>query len=80
MARKVLEAVRGGRSNETEREFQEMVAASADVVPSSPVEFVKILVGKSDSKAPHLARRAWLCLWLQIMASYTAITAVTAYA
>jgi MFS family permease len=80
MARKVLEAVRGGRSDETEREFQEMVAASSNVVPSSPVEFAKILVGKSDSKAPHLARRAWLCLWLQIMASYTAITAVTAYA
>jgi len=80
MARKVLEAVRGGRSDETEREFQEMVAASSDVVPSSPVEFAKILVGRSDSKAPHLARRAWLCLWLQIMASYTAITAVTAYA
>ena len=80
MARKVLEAVRGGASAETEREFHEMVAASDNIKPSSPVEFAKILVGMSDSKAPHLARRAWLCLWLQIMASYTAITAVTAYA
>jgi MFS family permease len=31
------------------------------------------------SLAPHLGRRAWLCIWLQIMASWTGITAVTAY-
>jgi len=79
-ALEVLEAVRGGRTAETEREYAEMLAAGSNVKPSSPIEFAKILVGRSDSKAPHLARRAWLCLWLQIMASYTAITAVTAYA
>ncbi|KAL7424631.1 hypothetical protein Q5752_000315 [Cryptotrichosporon argae] len=80
MALEVLEHVRGGKSDATDREFQEMVAASSTVKPASPLEFAKILVGRSDSDAPHLARRAWLCLWLQIMASYTAITAVTAYA
>jgi MFS family permease len=80
MALKVLEQVRGGKSAETDREFEEMVAASSNVKPASPIEFAKILVGRSDSSAPHLARRAWLCLFLQIMASYTAITAVTAYA
>ena len=80
MALQVLEHVRGGNSEETDREFAEMVAASSDVKPASPLEFAKILVGRSDSSAPHLARRAWLCLFLQIMASYTAITAVTAYA
>ena len=79
-ALEVLEHVRGGHSAETQREYKEMLAASSQVKPASPVEFAKILVGRSDSLAPHLARRAWLCLWLQIMASYTAITAVTAYA
>lgn len=80
MALRVLQQVRGNKSAETEREFAEMVAASSDVKPASPIEFAKILIGRSDSSAPHLARRAWLCLFLQIMASYTAITAVTAYA
>lgn len=79
-ALEVLEHVRGGKSAATEREFAEMLAASSDVKPASPIEFVKVLFGRSDSAAPHLARRAWLCLFLQIMASYTAITAVTAYA
>lgn len=80
MALQVLQHVRGDTGVETEHEFAEMVAASSDIKPASPLEFAKILVGRSDSMAPHLARRAWLCLFLQIMASYTAITAVTAYA
>jgi MFS family permease len=80
MALQVLEHVRGGKSDETDREFAEMLAASSDVKAASPVEFAKILLGRSESLAPHLTRRAWLCLFLQIMASYTAITAVTAYA
>lgn len=80
MALTVLQHVRGNKSPETDREFAEMLAASSDVKPASPIEFAKILIGRSDSSAPHLARRAWLCLFLQIMASYTAITAVTAYA
>ena len=66
-ALEVLVHVRGGRNEETEREFDEMIAASSEVKPASPVEFAKILFGRSDSAAPHLARRAWLCLWLQIM-------------
>lgn len=80
MALTVLEHVRGGKSPETDREYAEMLAASSDVKPASPIEFAKILLARSDSSAPHLTRRAWLCLFLQIMASYTAITAVTAYA
>jgi MFS family permease len=79
-ALEVLEHVRGGKSMATDSEFKEMLAAGKEVKPAGPIEFAKILIGKSDSTAPHLARRAWLCLWLQIMASYTAITAVTAYA
>lgn len=46
---------------------------------SSPVEFVKIILGLDKQKAAHLGRRAWLAIWLQIMASWTGITAVTAY-
>jgi MFS family permease len=79
-ALEVLEHVRGGKSPETDHEFEEMLAASSNVKPAGPVEFARILIGRSGSTAPHLARRAWLCLFLQIMASYTAITAVTAYA
>ena len=40
--------------------------------------FVRILVGKA-TPGQHLTRRAWLCVWLQIMASWSGITAVTAY-
>jgi len=46
--------------------------------PSSPVQFAKVLLGRATNGA-HLGRRAWLCLWLQIMASWSGITAVTAY-
>jgi MFS family permease len=50
-----------------------------DSKPSSPVEFVKILIGRGGKPGSHLSHRAWLCLLLQIMASWTGITAVTAY-
>ena len=81
-ALEVLTHVRGTNtpSEKIDREFKEMIAVSSHAKPANPFEFAKILFGRSDSTAPHLARRAWLCLWLQIMASYTAITAVTAYA
>jgi hypothetical protein len=79
-AREVLDHVRAGSTEDVDREFAEMALASQDVHKSSPIEFARILVGLSTSRAPNLARRAWLCLFLQIMASYTAITAVTAYA
>ncbi|RAK96127.1 putative MFS sugar transporter [Aspergillus ibericus CBS 121593] len=47
--------------------------------PSSPIAFVKILCGKGGWPGSSLGRRAWLCLFLQIMASWTGITAITAY-
>ncbi|KAJ9224151.1 hypothetical protein DTO207G8_7197 [Paecilomyces variotii] len=64
---------------EINREYSEIVAAAKDSQPSSPLQFVKILVGKGGKPGSNLGRRAWLCVWLQIMASWTGITAVTAY-
>lgn len=78
-AKEVLEKIRGGWSPEVEREFEEICTMAKGSQPSSGVEFIKILVGLDKGRAPHLTRRAWLCLWLQIMASWTGITAVTAY-
>lgn len=78
-AREVLEHIRGGKSAEVEREFGEICAVAEESKPSSPLEFLKILAGRDKNMAPHLGRRAWLCIWLQIMASWTGITAVTAY-
>ena len=77
-AKEVLEHVRGNSGPEVEREFFEICAVAEESKPSSPLQFAKILLGRADD-APHLGRRAWLCLWLQIMASWTGITAVTAY-
>lgn len=77
-AKEVLEHVRGNSGPDVEREFAEICAVAKDTKPTSPIQFVKILLGR-DNSAPHLGRRAWLCLWLQIMASWTGITAVTAY-
>jgi hypothetical protein len=78
-AREVLVHVRGGESDAVEQEYLEICAIAEDSKPSSPTQFAKVLVGRGEGKAPHLGRRAWLCLWLQIMASWTGITAVTAY-
>lgn len=78
-AKEVLEHVRGGKSAEVEREFAEICAVAQESKPSSPIEFLRILAGRNKSMAPRLGRRAWLCIWLQIMASWTGITAVTAY-
>jgi hypothetical protein len=46
---------------------------------SNPLESITILAGvaKGDRR---LARRAWIAVSLQIMASWTGITAVTVYA
>jgi hypothetical protein len=42
---------------------------------SSVVEFAKILAGRGSTDLhKHLGRRAWLCIWLQIMASWSGIT------
>lgn len=78
-ARQVLTHVRGGYTSEIEHEFLEIVAVAKDSKPSSPLQFAKILFGKGGRPGAHLGRRAWLCLLLQIMASWTGITAVTAY-
>jgi MFS family permease len=46
------------------------------------MEFLRILSGRASGTEinnQHLGRRAWLCIWLQIMASWSGITAVTAY-
>ncbi|KAI9873907.1 MAG: hypothetical protein M1830_010411 [Pleopsidium flavum] len=77
--RDVLEHVRGGSSAAVEEEYLEICARAADSKPSSPIQFAKVLLGRGEGKAAHLGRRAWLCVWLQIMASWTGITAVTAY-
>jgi hypothetical protein len=78
-AREVLEHVRGGYGPEVEQEFLEIAAFAKDSQASSPMQFAKILAGRGGKEGHHLGRRAWLCLWLQIMASWTGITAVTAY-
>lgn len=49
---------------------------------SSPTVFLRILSGRANNNETNnqrLGRRAWLCVWLQIMASWSGITAVTAY-
>lgn len=73
-AREVLEHVRGSNDEKVQQEFDEICAVSKDSKPTSPIEFIKVLLGLDNSLAPHLGRRAWLCLWLQIMASWTGIT------
>jgi len=78
-AREVLTHVRGGYTPKIEKEFLEIVAVAKESKPSSPMQFAKILVGKGGKPGTHLGRRAWLCLFLQIMASWSGITAVTAY-
>ncbi|KAL1980993.1 hypothetical protein VTN96DRAFT_3257 [Rasamsonia emersonii] len=80
-ARDLLQRVRGHKwtPEQIDREYLEIVTIAMDSKPSSPVQFVKILVGRSGRPGAHLGRRAWLCLFLQIMASWTGITAVTAY-
>ncbi|RHZ43319.1 putative MFS sugar transporter [Aspergillus thermomutatus] len=80
-ARDLLTRVRCHKAtpSEIDHEYLEIVASAQDSKPSSPVQFVKILFGKGGRPGSNLGRRAWLCVWLQIMASWTGITAVTAY-
>lgn len=77
-AKEVLEHIRGNKGPEVGKEFAEICAVAEDSKPSSPIQFAKVLCGRATSGS-HLGRRAWLCLWLQIMASWTGVTAVTAY-
>jgi hypothetical protein len=75
-AKEVLEHVRGGKSAEVEKEFLEICAVAENAKPSSPMQFAKILLGRANEAGPHLGRRGWLCIWLQIMASWTGITVI----
>jgi hypothetical protein len=61
-------------SEEVDREYLEIVTLAEESQRSSPIQFVKILLGKGGGRHPNLGRRAWLCIWLQIMASWTGIT------
>jgi MFS family permease len=80
-AREILLQVRHGHASQEaiDREYLEIVAIAEESKPSSPIQFAKILMGKGGRPGSNLGRRAWLCVWLQIMASWTGITAVTAY-
>ena len=75
-ARDLLNRVRGHKvcQKEIDREYHEVVANAQDSKPSSPIQFVKILVGRGGRPGLSLCRRAWLCLLLQIMGSWTGIT------
>jgi hypothetical protein len=67
-AKEVLIQFRGSFAPDVEDECLEICALEADSKPTSPLQFAKVLMG----------RCAWLCLWLQIMASWSGITAITA--
>lgn len=75
-AREVLGRIRKHRASpeEIDREYLEIVTLAEESQLSSPVQFAKILLGKGGKRHPNLGRRAWLCVWLQIMASWTGIT------
>lgn len=78
-ARELLERLRKYRDSpdEIDREYLEIVTLSEGSKTSSPIQFAKILLGKGGKRHPNLGRRAWLCVWLQIMASWTGITVYT---
>lgn len=80
-ARDLLKRVRGDKvdQQEMDREYHEVVANAQNSQPSSPIQFFKILIGKGGRPGSCLCRRAWLCLFLQIMGSWTGITVSNAY-
>lgn len=75
-ALELLTLIRGHKTTpgELEHEYLEIIATARDSKQSSPIQFAKILVGKEGRPGSSLSRRAWLCLFLQIMASWTGIT------
>lgn len=75
-ARELLTQIRQGRATaeEIDREYLEIITSARESKPSSPIQFAKILCGKGGRHGTNLGRRAWLCVWLQIMASWTGIT------
>ncbi|KAB8202229.1 general substrate transporter [Aspergillus parasiticus] len=80
-AQEVLNRIRCHKASQSEidLEYKNIIATVEEGKSSSPVQFAKILIGKGGKPGANLGRRAWLCVWLQIMASWTGITAVTAY-
>lgn len=75
-ARELLNHIRKHRASQKEidREYLEIATMGEESQRSSPIQFVNILLGKGGRRYPNLGRRAWLCIWLQIMASWTGIT------
>lgn len=75
-ARDLLNRIRKDRASQEDidREYLEIIVTAKGSKRSSPIEFVKILFGKGGKPGLNLGRRAWLCVWLQIMASWTGIT------
>lgn len=75
-ARELLNCIRKHKASpeEIDREYLEIITLAEDSQPSSPIQFVKILLGMGGRRHPNLGRRAWMCIWLQIMGSWTGIT------
>lgn len=75
-ARELLTRIRGNKTapEELEHEYLEIITTAQNNKQSSPIQFAKVLVGKGGRPGSNLCRRAWLCLFLQIMASWTGIT------
>lgn len=70
-AREVLEHIRGGSSPTTDAELAQMRDEATQNRGSGITEFVKILSGRANTELhKHLGRRAWLSIWLQMMASW----------
>ncbi|KXG48127.1 Major facilitator superfamily domain, general substrate transporter [Penicillium griseofulvum] len=80
-ARDLLNRIRKDRASQDDidQEYLEIITIAKGSKLSSPIEFVKILFGKGGKPGFNLGRRAWLCVWLQIMASWTGITAGAVY-
>jgi hypothetical protein len=74
-ARELLEQLRRHCSTpqEIDQEFFEIVTLAEEGERGS-FQFAKILFGQGGKLHPNLGRRAWLCVWLQIMASWTGTT------
>ena len=73
-AKEVLQHIRDRWDQDVQQEYVEICSMAEHGQKASPVEFVKILCGSSESQSRHLGRRAWLSLWIQIMAEWTGIT------
>lgn len=75
-AHELLSCIRGHKTTpeKLDYEYLEIITTAKDRKQSSPIQFAKILVGRGGRPGMSLGRRAWLCLFLQIMASWTGIT------